>query len=127
MHPEILVVDDSKVIRDSLRVIFQSEGFVVDTAENGAEALEMARRNHYEGVITDIFMPVMDGYEFIERVRQIDGYDVIPIIIITVEEEIKKHREKGLKAGANIHLAKPTEPKKLVTHMKMLLGDDLGH
>ena len=71
----------------------------------------MARKNLYKGVITDIFMPIMDGYELIERIRRIDGYDMIPIIIITVEEEIKKHREKGLKAGANIHLAKPTEPK----------------
>jgi two-component system chemotaxis response regulator CheY len=107
-------------------VIFQSEGFAVDTAENGEEALEMARNNHYKGIITDVFMPVMDGYEFVERVRRIDGYDAVPIIIITVEEEIKNHREKGLKAGANIYLAKPTEPKRLVTHMKMLLGDDIG-
>ena len=127
MSYNILVVDDSKVIRDSLRVIFEAEGFRVDSAENGADALDKATENKYSGIITDVFMPVMDGYEFIKRVRGLDGYNSVPIIIITVEEEIKKHREKGLKAGANIHLAKPTEPKKLVTHMKMLLGDDLGH
>jgi DNA-binding response OmpR family regulator len=43
-----------------------------------------------------------------------------------VEEEAKRHRDKGIKAGANIYLAKPTEPRKLVTHMKMLLGDANG-
>ncbi len=122
----ILVVDDSKVIRDSLRVIFESEGFEVDSAENGADALEKTRQNQYNGIITDVFMPVMDGYEFIKRVREIDGYNAVPIVIITVESEATKHREKGLHAGANIYLAKPTEPKKLVVTMKMLMGEKLG-
>jgi DNA-binding response OmpR family regulator len=122
----ILVVDDSKVIRDSLRVIFESEGFEVDSAENGADALEKTRENQYNGIITDVFMPVMDGYEFIKRVRDVDGYNAVPIIIITVESEATKHREKGLHAGANIYLAKPTEPKKLVVTMKMLMGEKLG-
>ncbi|MBN1572388.1 MAG: response regulator [Deltaproteobacteria bacterium] len=125
MSYNILVVDDSKVIRDSLRVIFEAEGYKVDSAENGADALDKARENKYSGIITDVFMPVMDGYEFIKRVRGIDGYNSVPIIIITVEEEIRMHREKGLHAGANIYLAKPTEPKKLVTNMKMLLGESL--
>ncbi|MEJ2068606.1 MAG: response regulator [Deltaproteobacteria bacterium] len=120
------MVDDSKVIRDSLRVIFEAEGYHVDSAENGSEALEKAKRNKYSGIITDVFMPIMDGYEFIKLVREIDGYSSVPIIIITVEEEVKRHREKGLHAGANIYLAKPTEPKKLVTNMKMLLGEKLG-
>jgi CheY-like chemotaxis protein len=89
MSPHLLVVDDSKVIRDSIRVIFTTEGFAVDTAENGAEGLSLARSRRYNGIITDVFMPVMDGYEFI-----------------------------------NIYLITPTEPKKLVTHMKMLLGGE---
>lgn len=126
MSHSILVVDDSKVIRDSLRVIFEAEGFYVDSAENGSYALEKAKENKYSGIITDVFMPVMDGYEFIRLVRGIDGYNSVPIIVITVEEEVKRHREKGLHAGANIYLAKPTEPKKLVTNMKMLLGEKLG-
>jgi two-component system, chemotaxis family, chemotaxis protein CheY len=124
MPQHLLIVDDSKVIRDSIRVIFQTEGFTVDTAENGMEALEMARENHYDGIITDVFMPLMDGYEFIEHVRGVDGYRSVPIIIITVEEEAKHHKERGLTAGANIYLVKPTEPKKLVINMKMLLGGD---
>jgi DNA-binding response OmpR family regulator len=126
MSHRILVVDDSKVIRDSLRVIFEAEGYYVDSAENGSVALEKAKVNKYNGIITDVFMPVMDGYEFIKLVRELDGYKSVPIIVITVEEEVKRHREKGLHAGANIYLAKPTEPKKLVTNMKMLLGEKLG-
>jgi two-component system chemotaxis response regulator CheY len=124
MSPHLLVVDDSKVIRDSIRVIFKTEGFAVDTAENGAEGLSLALSRRYDGIITDVFMPVMDGYEFIRQIRAFDGYQSVPIIIITVEEEAARHRERGLSAGANIYLIKPTEPKKLVTHMKMLLGGE---
>ena len=82
----ILIVDDEQDICESLTSHFEEEGFAVDVAYNGAEALERIREQRPHVVVLDIFMPVMDGVTFLNELRQEEeekGNEAIPVILIT--------------------------------------------
>jgi two-component system chemotaxis response regulator CheY len=121
MAKSVLIVDDSAVIRNSLCFLLENEGFEVQTASNGVEGLEKARKQQFDTIIADINMPKMHGYELIKEIRKQEHYKHVPIIIITTEEEATDKR-KGFEAGANLFLIKPTEPKKMVKYVKMFLN-----
>jgi two-component system chemotaxis response regulator CheY len=72
-------------------------------------------------VVTDINMPVMDGYTFVERIREDDQFEDLPIVIVSTEDEAKD-KQRGFDAGANVYIVKPTEPEELVENIKLLLG-----
>ncbi|MEN6348484.1 MAG: response regulator [Syntrophomonas sp.] len=120
---KILVVDDSEMIRNFHCYILKNAGFTVITAVDGADALEKVygSEEKIDMAVTDINMPNMDGYTFIERLREDEQYEEMPIIIISTEDELKD-MEKGYQAGANIYIVKPTEPDVLVENIRMLLG-----
>ncbi|RLE09248.1 response regulator [Candidatus Aerophobetes bacterium] len=120
MRRKILVVDDSATIRTLQGFILESAGFEVQTASNGIEALEKLYKERFDLVVADINMPKMDGLKLIETLRKQEAYRDLPIIIVTTEQE-QEDRERGLAAGANVYLVKPTDPKKLVMNVKMLL------
>ncbi|MDD2620704.1 MAG: response regulator [Syntrophomonadaceae bacterium] len=119
---KILIIDDSEMIRNFHCYILKTAGFEVMTAIDGADALEKI----YSGdqsinlIVTDINMPNMDGYTFIERLREDEQYEDLPIIIVSTEDELKD-MERGYQAGANIYIVKPTEPDVLVENIRMLL------
>jgi two-component system chemotaxis response regulator CheY len=123
MGQTILIVDDSEMIRNFHSYIIKSLGIDIMTANDGAEALEKIYSSSNDLVlcITDINMPNMDGYTFIERLRDDPDYEDVPIIIISTEDEFKD-KEKGFAAGANIYIVKPTDPNELIENVKMLLG-----
>jgi two-component system, OmpR family, response regulator MprA len=77
----ILVVDDEEVIRDTLADILAAQGYPVQTASNGAEALEAIQEERPSIVVTDVHMPRMDGVELVEQLHQ-RGYDP-PIVVVT--------------------------------------------
>jgi two-component system chemotaxis response regulator CheY len=114
----ILVVDDSEMVRNFHSYIIKMFGYEVDTAENGAVALEKLLGKQYQLLLTDINMPKMDGYELIKNVH--DQGITIPIIIISTEDEYNDSLT-GTKKGDGIHMLKPTNPEKLVKTIKMLL------
>lgn len=114
----ILVVDDSELVRNFHCYIIKMFGYQVDTAENGAVALEKLLGDEYQLLVTDINMPKMDGYELIRNVH--DKGLSIPIIIISTEDEYKPALA-GVGADYGIHMVKPTDPEKLVKTIKMLL------
>ena len=121
MKQRVLVVDDSPVIRALESYILKANGYSVETASNGIEALEKLYSGEFELMVVDINMPKMDGIQLIKAVREQELYMNIPIIIVTSEEE-EEDRRKGIEAGANIYLIKPTQPDTLVTNVKMLIG-----
>jgi len=92
------------------------------SAVDGADALEKiySSEEPIDMVVTDINMPNMDGYTFIERLREDEQYEEIPIIIISTEDELKD-MERGYEAGANIYIVKPTEPEVMVENVRMLM------
>lgn len=119
---KILIIDDSEMIRNFHCYILKTAGFEVITAIDGADALEKIYGSDQDIhlIVTDINMPNMDGYTFIERLREDEQYEDLPIIIVSTEDEMKD-MERGYQAGANIYIVKPTEPDVLVENIRMLL------
>ncbi|GBU27270.1 hypothetical protein R84B8_00799 [Treponema sp. R8-4-B8] len=98
LKKSILVVDDSLPIREIESEILSSEGYVVDTAADGAQALKAAKTNHYDLICTDLNLPVMDGFMLIENLKKNDDLSKIPIIVISSmdnEEEQKRTYQLG--------------------------------
>jgi len=103
--PRILVVDDAVITRSLLKNILISAGYDVVSAINGMEALELLGKEHFDIVITDLEMPVMDGYELTKKIRKNERLKTIPIIILSShdsQDEIKK----GFAVGADEYLQK---------------------
>jgi len=115
---KILVVDDSEMVRNFHSYIIKMFGYQVETAENGAVALEKLLSQEYQLLVTDINMPKMDGYELIRNVH--DSGISIPIIIISTESEYKPGLT-GVETGCGVHMVKPTDPEKLIKTIKALL------
>ncbi len=123
MSNQILVVDDSKTVRNLVAFILRKEGFHVVTAENGIDGLEKLYSSQGEIalILSDINMPRMDGFTFIKNVREQEAYRDIPIIILSTEGR-ERDIENGIGLGANLYMVKPAQPEKLVKNIKMLLG-----
>ena len=116
----ILVVDDSSVVRNFHVNILKASGFKTDEACDGMDALEKAVRRKYDLILSDINMPVLDGLEFIKKYREEDAKT--PIIILTTQAETI-HRQKGYEVGANLYIVKPVMPENLIMHIKILIGE----
>ncbi len=122
MSKHILIVDDSKTVRNLVAFILKAEGFKVTTAEDGLDGLEkLYAMESVDLILSDINMPRMDGFTFIAQVREQDIYKDIPIIILSTEGE-ESDIQKGIQLGANLYMVKPAQPEKMVRNIKMLLG-----
>lgn len=122
MSKDILVVDDSKTVRNLVAFILKNEGFKVTTAEDGLDGLEkLYSMQQVDLIISDVNMPRMDGFTFIKSVREQDVYKDVPIIILSTEGQ-EKDIQTGMSFGANLYMVKPAQPEKMVRNIKMLLG-----
>ena len=83
MAKRILTVDDSRSLRQMLVVTLRSAGYDVTEAEHGAEALDIAKRQTFDLVLTDINMPVMGGIELVKNLRLLPNYKFVPILCLT--------------------------------------------
>jgi two-component system chemotaxis response regulator CheY len=101
-----LVVDDSSVIRKIASRILEEMNFRILEAEDGAQALEICRRELPDAVLLDWNMPVMDGFEFMIHLRQLPGGDQPKVVFCTTENGID-HISKALHGGANEYIMKP--------------------
>ena len=118
----ILIVDDSKTVRNLVAFIMKKEGLKVTTAEDGLDGLEKLYSNpDIDLIISDINMPRMDGFTFIKNVREQETYRDLPIIVLSTEGQ-EKDIQQGLNLGANLYMVKPAQPETLVRNVKMLLG-----
>ncbi len=122
MSKQILVVDDSKTVRNLVAFILKSEGFSVTTAEDGLDGLEkLYAMTQVDLIVSDVNMPRMDGFAFIKTVREQDAYRDVPIIVLSTEGQ-EKDIQTGMRLGANLYMVKPAQPEKMVRNIKMLLG-----
>jgi DNA-binding response OmpR family regulator len=113
----VLVVDDEKNIVQLARLYLTSEGYQVETAFNGVDALEKARAKRPDLVVLDLMMPEMDGWEVCRRLRQDSD---VPIIILTARgDDVDKIL--GLELGADDYMTKPFNPRELVARVKAVL------
>ena len=122
MPKHILIVDDSKTVRNLVAFIMKKEGFKVTIAEDGLDGLEkLYSASEIDLIVSDVNMPRMDGLTFIKTVREQAAYKDIPIVVLSTEGQ-DKDIQTGLTVGANLYMVKPAQPEKLVRNVKMLLG-----
>jgi CheY-like chemotaxis protein len=109
----VLLVEDEPINQEVSRELLEAVGLVVDLAENGAQALEMAAAaNDYALILMDLQMPVMNGIEATIAIRGIPAYADTPVLAMTANA-LDEDRQQCLDAGMNDHIGKPVEPEKL--------------
>ncbi|HEY3947453.1 response regulator [Phenylobacterium sp.] len=114
MSMTVLTVDDSRTMREMLRLALADVGFRVLQAEDGVHGLEvLAQGDRPDVIVTDINMPRMDGFGFIEEVRSDPHYRGVPILVLTTESDAEK-KNRARMAGATGWIVKPFNPVKLV-------------
>jgi two-component system chemotaxis response regulator CheY len=111
----ILTVDDSRTMRDMLAMALNDAGFNVVQAVDGEDGLAVldAHSSDVDVIITDINMPKLDGFGFIEGVRKDDRHRATPILVLTTESDTSK-KDRARQAGATGWIVKPFNPVKLI-------------
>jgi two-component system, OmpR family, response regulator MprA len=118
---KILVVDDERAVRESLRRALELEGYEIELAADGLEALQRLETNgdtQPDAVILDVLMPTIDGLEVCRRLRR--GGNRVPVLMLTARDEIE-NRVAGLDAGADDYVTKPFALEELVARVRALL------
>ncbi len=114
MSKKILFADDSPPLRKIIKTVLEKEGYLVDEAGDGAEAVEkMKQEKDYQLFLIDISMPILDGFAVIKEIRATDHYNKTPVVIVTTEDMIQRKVE-GYQIGADGWVVKPFDPDELV-------------
>ena len=117
MHgAHVLLVEDNDVNQELAVDLLNSNGISVSVANNGAEALERLEEEHFDGVLMDCQMPVMDGYEATRRMREDARFASLPVLALTANAMVEE-KEKALQAGMNDQITKPIRPTEMFTIM----------
>jgi two-component system chemotaxis response regulator CheY len=117
----ILIVDDSRSLRNMVAFSLISGGYQVVEAQDGVEGLKMAQQESFDVVLTDQNMPNMDGLTLIAQLRTLPAYNKTPILMLTTESS-DEMKSKGRLAGATGWLVKPFDPQKLLDVIKKVVG-----
>lgn len=119
MSKVILTVDDSRTMRQMLEFALTGAGFSVLQAEDGINGLEVLQGSSPDAIITDINMPRLDGFGFIEGVRRSEAHRAIPILVLTTESDCEK-KDRARRAGATGWIVKPFDAVKLVSAIERI-------
>lgn len=121
MSHKILLIDDDELILISVESLLETEGFVVRTATNGPEGLELAARERFDLFLLDIIMPRMSGFEVCRTLRGMDGYEQAPIVMLSAKSA-EADRRKGAEVGVTRFLAKPIDPDTLIEVLEQVVA-----
>lgn len=124
MPYNVLIVDDSKSMRQVIRKILNVSGFKVGEcleAGNGQEALNILESNWVDMILSDIHMPVMDGFGLLKALRQNEEWNDTPVVLITTESNEERIQE-AMSLGAKGYIRKPFRPEAIRTHLNKILG-----
>jgi DNA-binding response OmpR family regulator len=117
MASKILLVDDEQNIRELAALYLEKEGFAVDYASNGSEALQRFQQSPANLVLLDVMMPGMDGFEVCRELRRESD---VPVLMLTARSE-DVDKIVGLELGADDYMTKPFNPRELVARVKAIL------
>jgi two-component system, chemotaxis family, chemotaxis protein CheY len=123
---EVLIVDDSKVIRDMVTSCLRPNSSLNAThASSGLEAIERLSLKHFDAVVLDLNMPDIGGIEVLEFVRSQDRLRALPIIIVTTRGD-EASRAKALRAGATRYMTKPFTPEAILNEVSTLVASQVA-
>jgi DNA-binding response OmpR family regulator len=114
---KLLVIEDSDFLRESLVVGLRKAGFGVDEAKDGASGLEFARLGHYDVVVLDLMLPLLDGLSVLRKLRE--GGSAVHVLILSAKDQVED-RVRGLSFGADDYLVKPFAFEELVARLRSL-------
>lgn len=120
MPSKILIVDDTETMRLYEHMLLSGQGYELDMAENGVEALEKIRKSKPDLMLLDIMMPHMDGIECCRVIKADDSLKDIKVLMVTTKSEYGKVKE-AFAAGCDDYVTKPINRVELLSKMKELL------
>ena len=126
MNKRILIVDDQEENLYLLQVMLGSNGYTLEQARNGAEALELARKVKPDIIVTDILMPVMDGFSLCRECKKDPELKHVPLVFYTATYTDERDRAFALSLGAARFIVKPEEPDVFIQAIRDVLQDG-GH
>jgi DNA-binding response OmpR family regulator len=115
--PRLLVVDDDEDIRALLRLVLERGGYLVDDQADGRAALRAFHTGHHDLVILDVTMPDLDGWEILDRIRDLSE---VPVLMLTARDS-ESDRVRGLRGGADDYVTKPFDRDELLARVEVLL------
>ena len=121
LSKRLLIVDDEPNLLRAVAACLRGEGYEVDTARSGEEALVHVAQRLPDLIVSDIRMPRMDGYAFARQLRANPRTDLIPIVFLTAKDE-SSERIAGLRSGVDAYLTKPFEPDELIAVIGNILA-----
>jgi DNA-binding response OmpR family regulator len=116
-NARILLVDDEERIRDMIKEYTSLEGYDIDEASNGLEALELFKQHKYSLIILDVMMPKIDGFTVCREIRKTSN---VPVIMLTARGE-EYDKLFGFELGVDDYIIKPFSPKELLARMKAII------
>ena len=117
---KILLVDDEPGLREAVKLYLEDSGFDVCVASNVEDALGLLQSNLPDLVITDIMMPQVDGYQFLQKLREEPRFKTLPVVLLTAKG-MTTDRISGYQAGCDAYLPKPFDPEELLAIVENLL------
>jgi len=117
----ILIVDDTSLIRFVADRAAKNAKLQTILAKNGQEGLEAVQNNHIDFIFSDINMPIMNGLEMVQKIKENQKYSNIPIVMLTTESKTEL-KNRGKELGVNGWLLKPFSDKKFIMAIEKLLG-----
>lgn len=120
MVKRLLVVDDEAALLSAIAAALRSEGFEVATARNGKDAILQIARSMPDLLVSDIRMPVMDGYALARHFRSAPHTSLIPIVFLTAKDDTRD-RIEGFRSGIDAYITKPFEPDELTAVIRSIL------
>jgi DNA-binding NarL/FixJ family response regulator len=121
MAGTILLVDDEPGLREAVQAYLEDSGFTVHVASNATQGWELLQQISPDLVITDIMMPQVDGYQFLQQMREDPRYQAMPVVFLTARG-MTSDRIQGYEAGCDAYLPKPFDPDELVAIVQGLLN-----
>jgi DNA-binding response OmpR family regulator len=121
MAKRILIIDDSKLSREMTKMTIEQAGFIVDGAGDAGEAMEKLQAQQYDLVILDLILPGVDGFTFLEMMRNSEAFKNIPVMVLSSrdsKEEKERVRHYGITTYMVKHLAHPAD---VVKTIKMII------
>lgn len=127
MNSKILIVEDDKIVRESLVTLLTKDGYEISAVSDGPDALELLQKQVFDAIILDINLPTMDGLEVLNRIKRIQ--DAPPVIMLTAHGSVQ-NAVAAMKSGAFDFLLKPCPPKELKSVLNNILSrskNDVSH